>query len=217
MLIKLLAAVALSCGLHLAAMAFCARALGLTVRSVTFGLGPVLLRLGIVRLAPLPFGGNLRVAALADYEDAEFAPSSGLLETLDAWQRVLLALCGPLGLLALGTALLGSEAFAVFGRGFGQFLHGAVDPFDTGRRLLHQLATDLPGWSMATTLAMVACKVAAANMIPYNGSNGLQALDAVVPPRLLARQEILRVRGTIVLLLSMLLIGGWLLALLAVA
>ena len=45
--------------IHISIMAVCARAFGITVRSISYGVGPTLLAVGKVRVRLLPLAGNV--------------------------------------------------------------------------------------------------------------------------------------------------------------
>ena len=211
MVIQLLLAIALVAFIHLCLLASCAQALGITVLDVTFGIGPRMLGTGMFRLSWLPFGGSVRLATLSDAGDG--TPAEGTLELQPRWKRVALPLSGPAGLFLLGWRILGGDAVDQLKDGFAQLLGGAVAPFGEAQVLLHTVATRLSGADALTTVGLVACKFAAWNLIPYTGSNGLQALEGVLSPGFLASQRMLRMRAIFTLPLLLLLLGGWAVAL----
>ena len=45
--------------IHISVMAMCARAFGITMRSISYGVGPTLLTWGKVLVKLLPLGGNV--------------------------------------------------------------------------------------------------------------------------------------------------------------
>ena len=57
--IQFFLAAALFMLIHISVMAVCARAFGITVRGISYGVGPTLLTVGKVHLKLLPLAGNV--------------------------------------------------------------------------------------------------------------------------------------------------------------
>lgn len=211
MFAQLILAMAFTVVFHLLSMALCARAAGIAVRDITFGVGPRSFTIGVFHVALLPIGGNVRLATLADLSDGEQA--SIAFDTQPGWKRILLPLSGCLALLGLGTVLLGANAVDRFHDGFAQWLGGAMSPIDRAQVMLQAMTDRLPQLDLTVLVGLAACKLAALNLLPYPNSNGLQAILGVLPPRLPATERITRALSLVTLPLLILLYGGWLLAL----
>jgi membrane-associated protease RseP (regulator of RpoE activity) len=213
MFIQLILAIAVPVLVHLLAMALSARVTSITVRDITFGLGPRLFTIGMFHVALLPFGGNVRLAMLADLSADE--DEGNAFDMQPAWKRVLLPLSGPLALLGLGYVLLGASAMDRLNEGFAQWLGGAISPLGQAQTLLHAFAARLPQMSLTVLIGVAACKFAALNLIPYASSNGLQAIVGTLPPHSPATVRFTRTLSRAMLPLTLLLYGSWLLAILA--
>jgi len=215
MILTLLSVIAILVVVHVSAMAACARLLGIVVERVVYGLGPTLLDLGRVRIAPLPFGGHVRLALSTD--GPKRPPADRTFDTQPRWKRVLLPLAGPAVLLALGMALLGPDAgLAAFARGAGQFAGGALDPFGAAQVHLHAARVWLDAHALPAILGMAACKMAVFQLLPFIGSNGVQAVAALLPAGLARAPAYARLRPALILA-GFVLPLGWLLALLVAA
>jgi membrane-associated protease RseP (regulator of RpoE activity) len=210
MLVQLVFAIALVSLFHVCAMAACARVFGIGVRRVAWGIGPALFKLGRLRISLLPLGGHVSLTTLA--EARADTPDDSILELQTRWKRVLLPLSGPLALLVLGTGVLGAAALHHFSAAFAQILGGAAGPFSDAQTLLQEAGAWLARHGLVAIIGIVACKMAALNLIPYLGSNGLHALFGLFPPH--AAETTWGPRLSRVLVILMFLVfGGWLLAL----
>jgi membrane-associated protease RseP (regulator of RpoE activity) len=210
MLVQLVFAITLVSLFHVCAMAACARAFGIGVRRVAWGIGPALFKLGRLRIHLLPLGGHVSVTTLA--EARADTPDDSILELQPRWKRVLLPLSGPLALLLLGSGVLGVAALDHFGVAFGQILGGATAPFGDAQTLLRDAGAWLAHHGLVLVIGIVACKAAALNLIPYLGSNGLHALFGLLPPHAAETTWGQRLSRVLVILMF-LVFGGWLLAL----
>lgn len=212
MLFQVICAVAITILVHLFSMAACARATGVPVRAITLGLGPRILNLGWFSLAMLPLGGSVRLATLSDFPVDSPHPSA--FELQPAWKRVLLPLSGPLALTGLGGVVLGPAAVDAFQDGFAEILGGAIDPFNRAQVLLQAASDRLAGASLMAAIGLIACKFAAYNLVPYVGSNGLQAILGLFPLGIKENKWTSRLLSLLALPLALLVMGGWLLAIL---
>ena len=210
MLTKLVLAIASAILLHLLAMTISARVLGITVRTVTFGIGPQVFVLGRFRLCIFPLGGHIRLAMLADTLEGE--PVAGALDRAGSWKRVLLPLSGPLVLLGVGTLLLGVPAIDQFTQAFAQLVGGAVSPLGRAQGLLHGMADGLTRMAAIQVFGVTACKVSALNLLPFLGSNGLAAATAWLPQVALDGNVMARIHSFVILPVSILMFVSWLLA-----
>lgn len=215
MILTLLSVIALLVVVHVSTMAACARLLGIAVERVVVGMGPTIVDLGRVRIAPLPLGGHVRLALSTD--GPKRPPADRTFDTQPRWKRVLLPLAGPGALLALGMALLGPDAGAgAFARGAMQFVGGALAPFGAAQVQLHAARAWLDAHALPAILGMAACKMAVSQLLPFIGSNGVQAVAALLPAGLVRAPLTTRLRPALITA-GFVLPLGWLLALLAAA
>jgi membrane-associated protease RseP (regulator of RpoE activity) len=210
MLIKLILSIACVVAMHLLTMAFCARVLGIRVRMITFGIGPKILDFGPIRISLIPAGGYVQLAMLADAPEGELMP--GTLDGAARWKRVLLLLSGPLALFGVGLFFLGRPAVDQFIHAFPQLLGGALSPLGKAQDLLHDASNALRTLSTIQVLGIVAGKVAAFNLLPFLGSNGLAAATAVLPQITLDATVTKRIQSLLILPFTFLLLAGWSLA-----
>ena len=210
MLTKLVLAIASAIFIHLLAMTVCARALGITVRTITFGIGPQVFALGRFRLSVLPAGGHVRLAMLADAPEG--TPVAGAFDGATRWKRVLLPLSGPMALLGAGTLLLGAPAIDQFTQAFAQLVGGALSPLEQAQDSLHGAADALGRLDPLQVVGVTACKVAALNLLPFLGSNGLAAATGWLPQIALDGNVMARVQSLVILPITMLMLASWSLA-----
>ena len=211
-----LASVALAVVIHLAAMAACAVCMGIRVRSVSFGIGPVWLRLGPVHLRALPVAGNvvLKDSRVEGDEGDLLDPAefSDAFNHQPMWKQVLLPLAGPAALVAMGVGILGAEGWAAFTRGFAQLVLGAVSPLDQAQAYLQSFQAFVGDRGFVAILGLVCAKLGALNLLPLATFNGGQALVNLAKR---GRPEVAweGAWGQWSLWASLLLLGAWLLAL----
>lgn len=196
--------------IHLMAMAVSARALGIMVRTITFGIGPQVFALGRFRLSLFPAGGHVRLAMSADATEKE--PVVGTLDRAARWKRVLLPLSGPLVLLGVGTVMLGAAAIDQFSQAFTQLVGGALSPLGKAQDLLQDATIVFGHVSAAQVLGITACKFAALNLLPFPGSNGLAAATEWLPQAALDSNAMARIRSLVLLPFAMLMFASWALA-----
>ena len=199
---------------HVSAMAACARLLGIGVNRIVFGMGRPLLHLGLVHVAPIPLGGHVKLARADD--GPKPPPAERTFDRQPRWKRVVLPLSGPAALLVLGGLTLGAGAGPAFADAFGQIVGGALHPFGAGEALLAAARAWLDGQAPAAVVGMVACKAAAYNLLPFIGSNGVQAVYGLLPASA-AESPPSRRLAPVLLVVAVVLTGGWLLALAAYA
>lgn len=214
MILVLLSVIVLLVFVHVTAMAACARLFGIAVTRIGYGIGPAILDVGLVRIAPLPLGGYVRLAMSTD--GPKRPPADRTFDTQPRWKRVLLLLAGPAVLLALGYALLGVEAGPAFAHGFVQWVGGALAPFGTAQAGLHAARSWADGHALPVLVGMGACKMAAFQLLPFIGSNGMQAVATLLPAGLARAPAYARLRPGLIAL-GFVLPLGWLIALLVAA
>lgn len=182
--LQFIAAIALLVALHITVVALLGRWLGIAIREVSFGVGPVLLSAGVFRLRALPLGGSV---AFKDTQTETPPPGVGDKWAADAFDhqpravRVLLPLCGVAALAAVAFALRPGSAGASVAHGFVQIVSGALAPLSTGRQLIDG-AMHVASLGFVPLLGMLAAKVAALNLLPLPSMAGGQALLALLDP-----------------------------------
>jgi membrane-associated protease RseP (regulator of RpoE activity) len=164
--LKFIAAIALLAALHITVMALLGRLLGIAIREVSFGLGPTLLAVGVLRLRVLPLGGAV------DFDDFESQPRA---------VRVLLPLAGVASLAVVAFALHPS-ALSSMAHGFAQIVAGALGPTSHAQQLIGGAAR-VGMLGFVPLLGMLAAKLAAFNLMPLPAMNGGAALLALLDPR----------------------------------
>jgi hypothetical protein len=210
MLSQLVLAIAGVVFINLIAMTVAARALGIMVRTITFGIGPQVFAMGRFRLSLFPAGGHIRLAMSADATEGELV--AGALDRAPRWKRVLLPLTGPLVLLGMGTVVLGAPAIDQFTQAFTQLVGGALSPLGKAQDLLQDVTIALGRVPPAQVLGITACKFAALNLLPFLGSNGLAAATGCIPQAALDSHAMARIRSLVLLPFTMLMLASWSLA-----
>ena len=112
--------------LHISVMAACARLFGITVRSISYGVGPTLLTWGKVHLKLLPLAGNL---VLKDTREEILYDDDPCLDAYNfqpLWKQVLLPLSGVTVLLALSLGIMAVSGWERFIAAFGHIVAGAL-------------------------------------------------------------------------------------------
>ena len=157
--------------LHLAAMALAAQLAGVTLREISFGLGPRWFGHGLVSFRVLPLGGYVKMKN-ADVEDLGSDDFRGSYDHQPAAGQVLTCLAGPAALLALALATLGVQVAAAFVATPMQMVRGAIGPLFTARTYLEGFAAFLEHRSVFAVVGLVAAKLAAVNLLPLPALNG---------------------------------------------
>lgn len=178
LLLFLFLAILLCVVVHLAAIAWLARYLGITVREVSIGLGPTLVRGKGFRLGLFPVGGYVRLRSIHE-EDVPVDEVRSTLEGASVIKQFAVALFGCLVLLVLACVLAGSHALAAFLNMPTQIVAGAIPPFETAQKLLIETSTFLRDAPATLILGVVAAKFAALNLLPLPALNGGAALGVL--------------------------------------
>lgn len=177
--IQFFLAAALFMLIHISVMAVCARAFGITVRGISYGVGPTLLTVGKVHLKLLPLAGNVM---LKDTREETLYDDDRCLDAYNfqpLWKQVLLPLSGVGVLLALSLGILGASGWERFAAAFGQIIHGALAPLSTAQALLGDGESFARTHGFALVFALFSLKLCAFNLLPFAGLNGEQALLAI--------------------------------------
>ncbi|MGK5013049.1 site-2 protease family protein [Janthinobacterium sp. MDB2-8] len=165
--------------IHISVMAVCALAFGITVRSISYGVGPTLLTWGKVHVKLLPLAGNVVLKDTREetlYDD-DLCRDAYNFQPL--WKQVLLPLSGVAVLLALAFVILGAPGCEHFVAAFGQIFHGALAPLSAAQELLGEGETFARTHGLTLVFALITLKLCAFNVLPFAGLNGGQALLAI--------------------------------------
>ncbi|MGK5028438.1 site-2 protease family protein [Janthinobacterium sp. MDT1-19] len=165
--------------IHISVMAACARACGITVRSISYGVGPTLLTWGKVHVKLLPLAGNV---ALKDTREEMLYDDDPCLDSYNfqpLWKQVLLPLSGVTVLLGMALGILGTSGWDSFTAAFGQIVHGALAPLSTAQELLSEAEAFARTHGFGLVFALFSLKLCAFNLLPFAGLNGGQALLAI--------------------------------------
>jgi membrane-associated protease RseP (regulator of RpoE activity) len=165
--------------LHVSAMAIAARQFGISIKEISYCLGPVLLRIGKVSIRTLPLGGYIK---FKDTEDGGIPPDAPPGYTLDAYNhqprlvQVALPLLGAGVLVAAAMLLHPVSGMASVQSGFSQLFAGAFAPLSTAQNYIaavHQVARGSGFFAMS---GVVAAKMAAIHLLPLGFLGGGQAI-----------------------------------------
>ncbi|OEZ46343.1 peptidase family M50 [Janthinobacterium sp. MP5059B] len=165
--------------IHISVMAACARLSGITVRSISYGVGPTVLTWGKVHVKLLPLAGSL---VLKDTREEELYDDDPCLDAYNfqpLWKQVLLPLSGVGMLLALSLGIMGASGWDSFVAAFGQIVNGALAPLSTAQELLGNGEAFARTHGFALAFALFSLKLCALNLLPFAGLNGGQALLAI--------------------------------------
>lgn len=173
-MLVLVGSLLLAVGVHVTAMALAARALGIGLLGVSYGLGPRVFAVGLVTVRLVPAGGYIQMKRAPDYVGPD------VFDERPVWRRVALHLAGPAALVALAVALLGGEGWRAFLATFVQIPLGALAPGTEGQRYVAEVVGFVGERPPGDVVGAVAAKVAASNLLPFPALNGGGALRALV-------------------------------------
>ncbi|MDQ0073087.1 membrane-associated protease RseP (regulator of RpoE activity) [Variovorax boronicumulans] len=181
--LKFIAAIALLAALHIAVMAVLGNWLGIKVRRIAFGIGPVLLSRGLFELRLLPLGGSVtlkdtRVEWVPDDVQASYFDDA--FNHRPRAVQVLLPLLGAAALVLVAVVLHPGSGLVSVGSGFVQIVAGALGPLSTAQALLEGTRASVVQYGFVSLLGLVAAKLAALNLLPLSATNGGQALLALM-------------------------------------
>lgn len=176
---QILLAIVLFMVLHVSAMALCARALGITIRRIGYGIGPALFNIGKAQIRLLPFAGSL---VLKDTrEEAIYDDDAGndIYNERPLWQQIAVLLSGVAVPLILALGLLGAQGWPSFTGAFAQIISGALAPLNMAQQLLAKGASFAATHGFVLAFALVSVKLCAFNLLPFGGLTGGQVLLAI--------------------------------------
>ena len=180
-IVKVLMALISFRALHIVLTLALARMLGVDVRAITLGSGPVLFERGryLVRLVPLTAAVHLKDTRVLGPEAEN---SAGAFNYAPLWAQLTLILVWPFALLLLASILLGQSAASAFSSTFEQVALGAVSPHSAAQTYLSEANRYLELAAHGAILGVVAAKLAAIHLLPYNSTAITAASMAILFP-----------------------------------
>lgn len=170
-MLALIAALFLCLLLHFSVLALVGTSLGVTLRELSYGFGPVIASRGRVQFKAFPLGGAVRFKD-TKAEDLESWERDGTFDGQPMLVQLVVMLSGCIALLSVAFAITPSEAFTAFKDGFGQVVSGAFSPLTRAQQLLAEANAAISRLSFLSLLALVAVKMAAFNLLPLPPLNG---------------------------------------------
>ena len=174
----LVVAIPLCVAAQLAAIAAFSASIGITVRELSIGLGPTLLRTKRLRIGILPIAGHVRLRSIHE-EDVPADERGSTIDGGPVVKQIAVSLVGCSVLIALAYALVGSRALEAFLKMPVQFVAGALSPLGIAQSLLSESGVFLREAPAMAIIGVVAAKFAAVNLLPFPALNGGAALAAL--------------------------------------
>lgn len=165
--------------IHVSVMALCARAFGITIRRIAYGVGPTLFSIGKAQLRLLPFAGSLVLKDTREEEIYDDDHGNDIYNERPLWQQLAVLLSGLTVPLILALGLLGAPGWHSFTDAFAQILAGALAPLNTAQLLLADGDAFARTHGFMQVAALVSVKLCALNLLPFGGLTGGQALLAI--------------------------------------
>ncbi len=150
---------------------------GVTIKTISFGLGRKLMRLGKVQLSMVPLGSFVKLADSSDQPLEQVEVGFGQ-QSLGA--RLIIPLLGPITTITLAYFILGSPAGNAFVSTFYQAFNGAVSPLSEAQLYLKQAQLAVDQEPLLIVCGLVLVKVSALNLIPFPGTTGFQLILTVI-------------------------------------
>lgn len=161
------------------------RSIGIGVPRIDLGVWAPKIRFAIagsdISLSPWMLSGS---STFKDFGNADlYGDCPGkLLSSFGRIVRALLALVGPLAVLAIALLFAGWEALLAFGSGFAQVVVGALHPFSHAQAYLAAFV-NVAAQSPVSSIGIVLAKLAAFSLLPIPPLSGGRALIELFRPR----------------------------------
>lgn len=165
--------------IHVSVMALSARAFGITIRRIAYGIGPTLFSIGKAQLRLLPFAGSVMLKDTREEQIDDHEPGGDIYNERPLWQQLAVLLSGVAVPLILALGLLGAQGWEIFTSAFAQIIAGALAPLSTAQQLLADGDAFARTHGFALVCALVGLKLCAFNLLPFGGLTGGQALLAL--------------------------------------
>lgn len=165
--------------IHVSVMALCARALGITIRRIGYGVGPTLLSVGKAQIKLLPFAGSVVLKDTREEQIYDDESGGDIYNERPLWQQLAVLLSGVAVPLILALGLLGAQGRDSFTSAFAQIIEGALAPLNTAQLLLADGDAFARSHGFVLMFALVSVKLCAFNLLPFGGLTGGQALLAL--------------------------------------
>ena len=165
--------------IHVSVMALCARAFGITIRRIVYGVGPTLLSIGKAQVKLLPFAGSVVLKDTREEDIYDDDRGNDIYNERPLWQQIALLLSGVAVPLILALGLLGAQGWPSFTGAFAQIISGALAPLTVAQLLLADGASFAATHGFALVFVLVSVKLCAFNLLPFGGLTGGQALLAL--------------------------------------
>ena len=178
-ILQFLLAIVLFMVIHVSVMALCARAFGITIRRIVYGVGPTLLSIGKAQVKLLPFAGSVVLKDTREEDIDDDDRGQDIYNERPLWQQLAVLLSGVAVPLILALGLLGAQGWHSFTGAFAQIIAGALAPLSTAQQLLADGEAFAAAHGFVLVLALVSVKLCALNLLPFGGLNGGQALLAI--------------------------------------
>lgn len=165
--------------IHVSAMALCARAFGITIRRIAYGVGPTLFSVGKAQVRLLPFAGSVVLKDTREEQIYGDEPGGDIYNERPLWQQFAVLLSGVAVPLILALGLLGAQGWHGFTAAFAQIIAGALAPLSTAQLLLADGDAFARTHGFVLVAALVSVKLCAFNLLPFGGLAGGQVLLAL--------------------------------------
>ena len=178
-ILQFLLAIVLFMVIHVSVMALCARAFGITIRIIAYGVGPTLFSIGKTQVKLLPFAGSVVLKDTREEDIYDDDRGNDIYNERPLWQQIAVLLSGVAVPLILALGLLGAQGWPSFTGAFAQIISGALAPLNMAQLLLADGASFAATHSFALVFALVSVKLCAFNLLPFGGLAGGQVLLAI--------------------------------------
>jgi membrane-associated protease RseP (regulator of RpoE activity) len=164
-------AIVLCVFVHISACAAAGAGLGVTPVTISYGIGPVILRGRRILIKALPLSGYVKFKELDDLP-LDPADTRNAFDTQTPGVQLLIAASGCIALLLIALAAAQFAGLRAFAAGFVQIIAGALAPMGHAQTLLAQAWQAVAGLPFLMVLGLVAAKLAAFNLLPLPALNG---------------------------------------------
>jgi membrane-associated protease RseP (regulator of RpoE activity) len=180
---EVLLAIWILAAIHVTAITAAGFVSGVSIRQISFGVGPRLLQFRKCVVRAFPFAGWVKFKdALAD----ECVDTSAARTSHDAYNHQLrivqaaIPLAGPASLVAVALVLGYERSLSEVLTGFRQIFAGSLQPLSVAQAYISATQSFAANGGFGVLTAVLAAKLAAFNLVPLPMLNGGQALLALL-------------------------------------